>query len=132
MSPTRTSTTRKKYTNVTSLPKPNLNNSSSVSPNLKNIVYCTAIKYGDQLEWDFAWERFQKTTIPSEKETILSALGCSRETWILTRFLEYSMTDVHGIRKQDVFRVFLAVSNNVIGQPIAFSFIRNNWQKMKD
>ncbi|KAL1390301.1 hypothetical protein pipiens_012445 [Culex pipiens pipiens] len=111
-------------------PNPDINN--PVSPNLKNIVYCTAIKYGDQLEWDFAWERFQKTTIPSEKETILSALGCSRETWILTRFLEYSMTDVHGIRKQDVFRVFLAVSNNVIGQPIAFSFIRNNWQKMKD
>ncbi|XP_062535538.1 aminopeptidase N [Armigeres subalbatus] len=111
-------------------PHPDINN--PVSPNLKNIVYCTAIKYGDQAEWDFAWERFQKTTIPSEKETLLSALGCSRETWILSRFLEYSMTDAFGIRKQDVFRVFIAVSNNVIGQPIAFSYIRNNWQKMKD
>ncbi|XP_055618476.1 aminopeptidase N [Toxorhynchites rutilus septentrionalis] len=110
-------------------PNPDINN--PVSPNLKNVVYCTAIKYGDQAEWEFAWDRFQKTTIPSEKETILSALGCSRETWILTRFLEYSMSDEHGIRKQDVFRVFLAVSNNVIGQPIAFNFIRNNWQKMK-
>lgn len=111
-------------------PHPDINN--PVSPNLKNIVYCTAIKYGDQAEWDFAWERFQKTTIASEKETLLSALGCSRETWILTRFLEYSMTDEYGIRKQDVFRVFIAVSNNVIGQPIAFSYIRNNWKKMKE
>lgn len=111
-------------------PNPDINN--PVSPNLKNIVYCTAIKYGDQAEWDYAWERFQKTTVPSEKETLLSALGCSRETWILTRFLEYSMTDEFGIRKQDVFRVFLAVSSNVIGQPIAFSYIRNNWKKMKD
>ncbi|XP_065076994.1 aminopeptidase N-like [Ochlerotatus camptorhynchus] len=111
-------------------PNPDINN--PVSPNLKNIVYCTAIKYGDQAEWEYAWKRFQKTTIPSEKETLLSALGCSRETWILTRFLEYSMTDEFGIRKQDVFRVFLAVSNNVIGQPIAFSYIRNNWKKMKD
>ncbi|XP_058467773.1 aminopeptidase N [Malaya genurostris] len=109
---------------------PDINN--PISPNLKNIVYCTAIKYGDEAEWDFAWQRFQKTTISSEKETLLSALGCSRETWILTRFLEYSMTDEYGIRKQDVFRVFLAVSNNVIGQPIAFSYIRNNWKKMKE
>ncbi|XP_055523948.1 aminopeptidase N [Wyeomyia smithii] len=109
---------------------PDINN--PISPNLKNIVYCTAIKYGDQAEWEFAWERFRKTTISSEKETLLSALGCSRETWILTRFLEYSMTDEFGIRKQDVFRVFLAVSNNVIGQPVAFTYIRNNWKKMKE
>ncbi|XP_053689717.1 aminopeptidase N [Sabethes cyaneus] len=109
---------------------PDINN--PISPNLKNIVYCTAIKYGDQAEWEFAWERFRKTTVSSEKETLLSALGCSRETWILTRFLEYSMTDEFGIRKQDVFRVFLAISNNVIGQPIAFSYIRNNWKKMKE
>ncbi|XP_058813856.1 aminopeptidase N [Topomyia yanbarensis] len=109
---------------------PDINN--PISPNLKNIVYCTAIKYGDQAEWDFAWERFQKTTISSEKETLLSALGCSRETWILSRFLEFSMTDEFGIRKQDVFRVFLAVSSNVIGQPIAFNYIRNNWKKMKE
>ncbi|XP_055587207.1 aminopeptidase N [Uranotaenia lowii] len=111
-------------------PNPDINN--PISPNLKNIVYCTAIKYGDQAEWEFAWDRFHRTTIPSEKEILLSALGCSREMWILTRFLEYSMTDKYGIRKQDVFRVFLSVSNNVIGQPLAFNYIRNNWQKMKD
>lgn len=42
------------------------------------------------------------------------------------------MTDEFGIRKQDVFRVFAAISNNVLGQPIAFDFIRENWQKLKD
>jgi aminopeptidase N len=99
---------------------------------LKSLVYCTAIKYGGDAEWEFAWQRFVKTSISSEKELLLSAMGCSRETWILTRYLERSMTDGQGIRKQDVYRVFAAVSNNVIGQPITFNFIQNNWQMMKE
>lgn len=112
--------------------KLNLTFACSISPNLKSLVYCNAIKYGDQTEWEFAWEQFQKTSVPSEKEILLSALGCSREPWILRRFLERALTDEFGIRKQDVFRVFAAISNNVQGQPIAFDFIRDNWQKLKD
>lgn len=84
------------------------------------------------MEWDFAWERYQKTIVSSEKEIILSAMGCSRETWILTRYLQRSMDPTSGIRKQDVFRIFGAVSSNVLGQPIAFNFIRNNWKTMKE
>lgn len=95
-------------------------------------MYCTAIKYGDVREWNFAWERLQRTTIPSERELLMIALGCSREPWILIRYLQRSMTDTYGIRKQDLYRVFMAVSNNVIGQPIAFNYIRNNWQKLKE
>uniref|UniRef100_A0A182NCK3 Aminopeptidase N n=1 Tax=Anopheles dirus TaxID=7168 RepID=A0A182NCK3_9DIPT len=110
-------------------PNPDINN--PISPNLKSTVYCTAIKYGDETEWDFAWERFQKATVASEKEILLSALGCSRVPWILARYLENSMSDEFGIRKQDAFRVFISVADNVIGQPIAFDYMRNNWPKMK-
>ncbi|XP_052869863.1 aminopeptidase N [Anopheles cruzii] len=110
-------------------PNPDINN--PVSPNLKSTVYCTAIKYGDETEWNFAWERFQRATVASEKEILLSALGCSRVPWILTRYLENSMSDDYGIRKQDAFRVFLSVSDNVVGQALAFDYMRNNWQKMK-
>ena len=96
------------------------------------MVYCNAIKHGDQTEWEFAWERFQKTTISSEKEILLSALGCTREPWILRRYLERAMTDEYGIRKQDVFRVFASISNNVQGRSIAFDFVRDNWKKLKE
>lgn len=111
---------------------PNFTQTSSISPNLKNMVYCTAVKYGNEMEWEFLYDRFLKATVSSEKETILSALGCSRETWILRRYLERAMSDKQGIRKQDVFRVFAAISTNIIGQPIAFDFIRDNWKRMKE
>ena len=91
-----------------------------------------AIKYGDEMEWEFAYERFKRATVSTEKEILLSALGCSRETWILSRFLSWALTDKYGIRKQDVFRVFNAVSNTVIGQPVAFNFIKTNWKKMRN
>jgi hypothetical protein len=59
---------------------------SSISANLKNVVYCTAIRVGGQEEWDFAWQRYRKTNVGSEKDILLGALGCSREIWILSRY----------------------------------------------
>lgn len=100
-------------------------------PDLKSIVYCTAIKHGDNQEWDFAWDRYSNTTIPSEKETLIQALGCSREPWILSRYLERSILENGQIRKQDVFKVFASVANNVWGQSIAFNFIKENWKRLR-
>lgn len=84
------------------------------------------------MEWDFAWDRFLNTTISSEKETLLRALGCSREHWILSRYLERSITENGQIRKQDIFRVFSSVSSNVWGQTIAFNFIKENWKRLRN
>ncbi len=58
-----------------------------ISPNLKGTVYCTAIRIGGQKEWDFAWQRYLKSNVGSEKDILLSALGCSREPWILSRWV---------------------------------------------
>lgn len=111
--------------------EPDPDRTNPISPNLKEVVYCTAIKYGGEYEWDFAWDRYHKTSISSEKEIILSALGCSREIWILTRYLERSLSPADGIRKQDVFKVFNSVSNNILGQPVAFNFIRLHYKEIK-
>jgi aminopeptidase N len=98
---------------------------------LKFLVYCTAIKHGEEEEWNFAWERYLNSTMSSEKELLLQALGCTKEYWLLKRYLERSISN-EGIRKQDVFRVFSSVSNNVWGQPIAFNFIKNNWKRLRN
>lgn len=109
---------------------PDLNN--PISANLREIVYCTAIKYGDESYWEFAWQRYQKSTAASEKDILLGSLGCTREPWILIRFMELALFPEHGIRKQDAFSVFRAVSNNPIGELLAFNFIRENWDRLKN
>ncbi|CRK96557.1 CLUMA_CG010037, isoform A [Clunio marinus] len=108
---------------------PDINN--PISPNFKFVVYCTAIKHGDNEEWDFAWNRLLNATAPSEKEILIQALGCSREHWILSRYLERTIAENGPIRKQDTFRVFSSVSNNVWSQSIAFNFIKENWNRLK-
>lgn len=62
----------------------------------------------------------------------MSALGCSREVWILSRYLEWAITPNSGIRKQDAARVFSVVANNVIGQELTYRFMKTNWDRIKE
>ncbi|PNF37827.1 hypothetical protein B7P43_G09236 [Cryptotermes secundus] len=118
------------FQNWRSSPDPDRNN--PISANLKNVVYCTAIRVGGQEEWDFAWQRYRKTNVGSEKDILLGALGCSREIWILSRYLDWAITENSGIRKQDAARVFGAIANNAVGQPLAYSFLRNKWDRIRE
>lgn len=104
----------------------------SIPPNERAVVYCTAIKYGTDDAWDFAWDRYMNANVSSEKELLLDALACSREPWILARFLERTLTENSGVRKQDLIRVFVTVSNNANGIPVSYTFLRSNWERLKN
>ncbi|PSN54388.1 Aminopeptidase N [Blattella germanica] len=47
-------------------------------------------------------------------------------------YLDWAVTENSGIRKQDAARVFASVSNNAIGQPLAYGFLRNKWDRVRD
>ncbi|XP_022181225.1 aminopeptidase N-like isoform X1 [Myzus persicae] len=117
------------FQNWKSNPQPEKNN--PISPNLKAIIYCTAISYGSEEEWDFAWKMYKMTTVASEKDLLLDALGCSRETWILARFLSYALQNNSSIRNQDISKVFYALTNKVAGQEVAWNYVRDNWRNLK-
>jgi aminopeptidase N len=51
--------------------------------NLRKTVYCTAITYGGEKEWNFLWQQYRKSNNANEKSSILKALSCSRDLWIL-------------------------------------------------
>lgn len=102
-----------------------------ISPNIKCVVYCYAIYAGGQNEWDFLWRRYLNANVGTEKDLIMYALGCSREVWILSRYLEWSITPNSGIRKQDAGKVFSIVANNVIGQELVYRFMKTNWSRIR-
>ncbi|XP_050422404.1 aminopeptidase N isoform X2 [Adelges cooleyi] len=118
------------FQNWRSTPQPEKNN--PISPNLKAIIYCTAISYGGEEEWDFAWNMYKQTNVASEKDLLLDALGCSRETWILARFLDYAIQNNSNIRNQDIGKVFYALTNKVAGQEVAWNYVRDNWRTIKN
>uniref|UniRef100_A0A8C2C5B9 Aminopeptidase n=1 Tax=Cyprinus carpio TaxID=7962 RepID=A0A8C2C5B9_CYPCA len=99
---------------------------SPIPSNLKVTVYCNAIAAGGVEEWDFGWQMFKNSTIAAEAEKLLYGLSCTKEPWLLNRYLEYSI-DPNLIRKQDITYAIVYIADNVIGQPLVWDFFRANW-----
>ncbi|XP_071548249.1 aminopeptidase N-like isoform X2 [Panulirus ornatus] len=108
----------------------NPDNSSIISPNLKSTVYCHAIAVGGEREWNFAWGQYLKSNVAAEKNRLLSAMGCTKHIWILSRYLEMAFTPSSGIRKQDAFRVFGAVARNEVGRSLAWTYLQDQWDNI--
>ncbi|KAJ7997845.1 hypothetical protein DPEC_G00216390 [Dallia pectoralis] len=97
-----------------------------IHPNLRTTVYCSAIGAGGQAEWEFAWKQFESATIATEADKLRSALACTKQAWLLNKYLEYTL-DANKIRKQDATSTIVYIANNVVGQPLAWDFIRDRW-----
>ncbi|KAL0978005.1 hypothetical protein UPYG_G00164630 [Umbra pygmaea] len=97
-----------------------------IHPNLRQTVYCRALASGGMEEWDFAWKRYKEATIASEADKLMYALACTRVPWLLNRYLEYCL-DPQMIRKQDATATIVSIASNVVGQPLAWNFIRAHW-----
>ncbi|CAG5958338.1 unnamed protein product [Menidia menidia] len=104
----------------------NGNGTNRIHPNLRTVIYCQAVAAGGKKEWEFAWGEFQRATDPSEKEQLEYALSCTRKTWLLNRFLEYTL-DPEKIRLMDVASTISHISENVAGQLPAWNFVRAHW-----
>ncbi|CAG2168745.1 unnamed protein product, partial [Oppiella nova] len=82
-----------------------------IHPNLRSIVYCTGIEFGSEQDWDFLWNQYLNATVASEREKLLRSLACSREPWLLSRYITRAFNGSSGIRKQDGSYVFRAVAS---------------------
>ncbi|XP_076148014.1 aminopeptidase N-like [Alosa pseudoharengus] len=98
-----------------------------IHPNLKQTVYCNGIAAGGVDEWDFAWEMFKNSSNAAEADKLLYALSCTKVPWLLNRYLQYSLDPIM-VRKQDATFSIIYIAGNVIGQPLAWDFIRANWK----
>uniref|UniRef100_A0A672QLR6 Aminopeptidase n=1 Tax=Sinocyclocheilus grahami TaxID=75366 RepID=A0A672QLR6_SINGR len=83
---------------------------NEIHPNLRSTVYCM----------------FQKATVAAEAVKLRSALACTKVPWLLNRYLEYIMNP-EKICKQDATSTIGYIASNIIGQPLAWDFVRANW-----
>ncbi|XP_063304987.1 aminopeptidase N-like [Pelobates fuscus] len=102
---------------------------NGIHPNLRTTIYCNAIANGGEAEWNFAWAQFNASDNAQESDKLRSALACSREPWILNRLLRYSL-DTSKIRRQDAIGTINSVCSNVVGQSLAWDFMRANWKTL--
>ncbi|NWV98288.1 AMPN Aminopeptidase, partial [Machaerirhynchus nigripectus] len=100
-----------------------------VPPNLRSAIYCSMVATGGEEAWNFLWNRFREAPVVSEADKLRTALSCSPHPWILNRYLEYTL-DPTKIRKQDATSTINSIASNVVGQPLAWDFIRGNWRTL--
>lgn len=93
---------------------------------LRSVVYCSAIRVGNEKEWNFLWKRYTKSNVGTERNMILSSLACTREIWLIMRYLEYSIDETSGVRKQDSSYVFASIVRGDIGFYLAKSFFETH------
>ncbi|XP_077424494.1 alanyl (membrane) aminopeptidase-like b [Vanacampus margaritifer] len=101
-------------------------NINSIHPNLRSVIYCQAVAAGGSKEWEFAWNKFQTTSKTSEKDQLRKALSCTKETWLLSRYLKYTL-DPEKIRLMDVASTINYIATNVAGHGLAWNFIQAHW-----
>ncbi|KAJ9591527.1 hypothetical protein L9F63_001881 [Diploptera punctata] len=106
------------------LDNPDVNN--PIPLDLKSTVYCSAIRYGGEKEWRYAWDRYLSSNLATEKNNLMYALSCTRERWLLQRFLHLSVDETSGIRRQDSINVFTDVASNDVGFEVAKQFLKQN------
>ncbi|XP_070558802.1 uncharacterized protein [Ptychodera flava] len=95
--------------------------------NIKDTVYCTAIKYGTEEVWEKTWSLYDSGNIPSgERSSIRSALACSKEQWIIKRYLDYALT-----KKEANSVIGSVLRNSPIGYSMAVEFTMANWDALR-
>ncbi|XP_052844693.1 aminopeptidase Ey-like [Drosophila gunungcola] len=93
---------------------------------VRSPVYCAAIKHGSDGDWEFLYERYLKSNVASEKLTIMDALACSREVWLLQRSLEMVFDPRADVRKHDSAWAFQSVAYNEVGFLLAKKYFMDN------
>lgn len=97
---------------------------------IKNVILCYGIALGNDKEWDFLLNIYNNTTKEEERIQLAYALGCSKEPWILNRYMEHAITPSPLTFNET--NIIEAVAASEVGRYIAKDFLINNWQAVSE
>ncbi|TNN62000.1 Glutamyl aminopeptidase [Liparis tanakae] len=99
----------------------------SVAVNLRLLVYRYGMKNsGTEAKWNIMFQKYKSTSLAQEKDKLLYGLASVKNVELLSRLLEASK-DESVVRSQDLFTVVRYVSNNPLGQNMAWDWTTLNW-----
>lgn len=104
-----------------------------IAVDVRQEVYCTAVRTGGREEWEFLLQRFHAAVHkPSESDVLLASLVCTQQEWLLVTLLKKCMEDSGGFRLQDAVIVWNEMRSSVVSSRVAFNFIRSKWEAVYD
>ncbi|NXD17617.1 AMPQ Aminopeptidase, partial [Nothocercus nigrocapillus] len=99
---------------------------------IRRTICCYGVAMGSDKEWNFAWDMYNQTNSTKEdKDILLFALSCARESWLLYRYLQYGLSDTL-FSSNCTSDIILYVMVKDIGQRIAWEFVTENWPLLSE
>ncbi|XP_054843521.1 aminopeptidase Q [Eublepharis macularius] len=98
-----------------------------IPPCISTTICCYGIQMGGDKEWDIAWKKYISNDFEiNDNYAVFPALACTREPWILQRYLQYTLNDSI-ISPDQVSEVIGSVAATEVGHRIAWNFLTENW-----
>eukprot|EP00102_Acyrthosiphon_pisum_P019671 XP_016656881.1 PREDICTED: aminopeptidase N isoform X2 [Acyrthosiphon pisum] len=97
-------------------------NNNILPKELKETICIQAVQYGGEEEWNFLFERYQRSNLPIEKYYMIFALGYTSIESLLLRYLNWSL-DESIIPREDAPLVFYSETFNEVGFLVAKEFL---------
>nr|XP_038026992.1 aminopeptidase Q isoform X2 [Anas platyrhynchos] len=99
---------------------------------IRRTVSCYGVALGSDKEWNFAWEMYNHTDSTKEdKDILLSAMSCAKESWLLHRYLQYGLSDTLFSSNCTSIIISYVVTKD-IGHRIAWDFVTENWPLLNE
>ncbi|XP_059158616.1 aminopeptidase N-like [Physella acuta] len=100
-----------------------------IDPDLKPVVYCSAIEAGGLEEWNFGLKIYTDPAMFSETNYLLDALSCSKDVWLVNNFISYVIQDNSPVRKQDTIPLLTTSTSKTLPRILFWNFFKANFDK---
>ncbi|XP_066249820.1 puromycin-sensitive aminopeptidase [Euwallacea similis] len=97
---------------------------------LRSACYKTVLRAGGDPEFFTLLRLYRSSDLHEEKDRISRSFGATTDEHLLTRVLEFAMSDE--VRSQDRVFVIISVSLNSSGRDLAWEFFKTNWSILKE
>ncbi|VDN56128.1 unnamed protein product [Dracunculus medinensis] len=102
---------------------------SRVPLSIRALAYCEGVKQGAEDVWNNVQKIYSREKIEVERQRLLQALCCSRDSFTLKKLLNLAVNvSDTTIRYQDTSRVFASVARESVGSLLMFNYLLDNWQ----
>lgn len=102
-----------------------------VPVNIRGAVYCTAMRDGNEKDFEALYEKMKSEQVPTELVLIINNLGCVRDKKLVERVFNITLSD--DIRRQDKSAALstLYTSNAENVEPV-FDLVTRRFEELKD
>lgn len=101
--------------------------SGDIELDIANPVYFIVAREGDEKTFKDIVSRYESSKELEQKLKLLGALGCFFDPSLLSKALDYAMTDK--VRSQDIIYIFRNLMVNPATQKILLDWAKKNWSK---